>query len=69
MPLNVSGRVREQDGAETTLSGRFVCLTQEDIDLYVRKMRILKPLLRRRQPVDMLLQGGADAVSAMSLPI
>lgn len=53
-------------GGTDIISGRFTCLTQEDVDLYVRKMRVLKPLLARRsiRPA-MLIRGGLDAEAAI----
>lgn len=55
----------QSNGEADILSGRFTCLTQEDVDLYVRQMRILRPLLAERRSRHILLPGGVDANSAL----
>lgn len=56
----------QSNGEGDTLSGRFTCLTQEDVDLYIRRLSILQPLLeRRRSPSLAPLPGGTDAVVAL----
>jgi len=59
-----SFRVLEH-GDQTVIDGFFLAETSEEIDLKIKQLRILQPLLRQATSRAFAVQGGEGAVNAL----